>query len=331
FTGYTDGTTTYQPGDSITVLGGEDYTGSATLTAEWELASYTITISNTNTSSGSASISVPYGGSNTVTVTPNTGHYLSSVSCPSGYTCTGYSTGTSATGQQTVTVTNNNTAGGGTLGFVGTARTFTVSVSNTHTTSGANSISVPYGGSNTVTVTPSSGYYLSSVSCPSGYTCSGYGTGTSYTGQQTVTVTNNSTTSGGTLSFTGAALTLAQMCNNASTGGTFYYGSIQYIKLNNGSNGACYTKTSQGTATFDNAATLCPSGTGVPSQSEFQSLIDAYGGDGTIYNTTGWSGFYWSSTPYGSSYAYSLFVTSSFANIDFSYRTDSLSVVCIVR
>ncbi len=334
FTGYSDGASTYQPGDTITVQGDIDYTGSATLTAEWELASYTITISNTNTSSGSASISVPYGGSNTVTVTPNTGHYLSSVSCPSGYTCTGYSTGTSATGQQTVTVTNNNTAGGGTLGFVGTARTFTVSVSNTHTTSGANSISVPYGGSNTVTVTPSSGYYLSAVSCPSGYTCSGYGTGTSYTGQQTVTVTNNSTTSGGTLSFTGAALTLAQMCNNASTGGTFYYGSIQYIKLKTNSTGtttACYTKTSQGTATFDNAATLCPSDTGVPSQSEFQSLINAYGSDGTIYNTTGWYGNYWSSTS-GDDGAWRLEVYSSAAYFFYTgNRTASNYVVCIVR
>ena len=229
--------------------GGEDYTGSATLTAEWEIASYTITISNTNTSSGSASISVPYGGSNTVTVTP------------------------------------------------------------------------------------SSGYYLSSVSCPSGYTCSGYNTGTSATGTQTVTVANNSTTSGGTLSFTGTLLRtpLQQACDNASTGSTFTYSGVQYIKLNNGSNGACYTKTSQGSATFNNAATLCPSGTGVPSQSEFQSLINAYGSGGTIYNTTGWSGDYWSSTPYDSYRAYELYVDSSYANLYDYGRTASLSVVCIVR
>ena len=36
FTGYSDGTTTYQPGDTITVQGDIDYTGSATLTAQWE-------------------------------------------------------------------------------------------------------------------------------------------------------------------------------------------------------------------------------------------------------------------------------------------------------
>ena len=37
FTGYSDGTTTYQPGGTITVQGDIDYTGSATLTAQWEL------------------------------------------------------------------------------------------------------------------------------------------------------------------------------------------------------------------------------------------------------------------------------------------------------
>ncbi len=333
FTGYTDGTTTYQPGSTITVMGEEDFTGSATLTAEWELASYTITVSNTNTTSGAASLTIPYGGSATVTVTPDSNYYLSSISCPSGYTCTGYTTGIDATNTQTVTVANNSTESGGTLSFTGALRAFTVSISNSNTSSGSPSITVPYGGSNTVTVTPTSGYYLSSVSCPSGYTCTGYSTGTSATGQQTVTVTNNNIASGGTLSFTGTldTRTLAQKCSGASTGSTFMHSNVQYIKLNNGSNGACYTKTSQGTATFDNAATLCPSGTGVPSLSEFQSLINAYGSDGTIYNTTGWSGYYLSSTPDSLRYAYGLYVSSSRAGIDFGVRTDSYPVVCIVR
>ena len=76
--------------------------------------------------------------------------------------------------------------------------------SNSNTTSGASSLSVPYGGSKTVTVAPSDGYYLSGVTCPTGYTCSGYNTGSSYTGQQTVTVANNSSASTVTLGFTGA-------------------------------------------------------------------------------------------------------------------------------
>ena len=82
--------------------------------------SFTVTVTGTNTSVGASSLSIPYGGSKTVTVTPNSGYYLSAVSCPSGYTCSGYSTGASQTGQQTVTVTNNNTTSGGTLTFTGT-------------------------------------------------------------------------------------------------------------------------------------------------------------------------------------------------------------------
>ena len=40
FTGYSDGTTTYQPGGTIAVQGDIDYTGSATLTAQWEVVHY---------------------------------------------------------------------------------------------------------------------------------------------------------------------------------------------------------------------------------------------------------------------------------------------------
>ena len=86
---------------------------------------FTVNISKSNvTTSPTTSISVPYGGSTTVTVTPNSGYYLSAVSCPSGYTCSGYTTGTSAISQQTVTVTNNNTASGGTITFTGTKLDF---------------------------------------------------------------------------------------------------------------------------------------------------------------------------------------------------------------
>ncbi|MBR5620904.1 InlB B-repeat-containing protein [Candidatus Saccharibacteria bacterium] len=209
----------------------------------------------------------------------------------------------------------------------------TVTVSNSNTTSGAASISVPEGGSATVTVTPSSGYYLSNVSCPSGYTCSGYSTGTSATGQQTVTVAHNGATSGGTLTFTGVK-TLKQTCSDASTDSTFTYSGKQYIKLRTNSTGSttdCYTKDSQGTADFDSAAALCPSGTGVPTSTKLQRLINAYGSDGTLYNTTGWSGHYWSSTPRDSDYAYGLYVGSSNTILrDYYGRTASNNVVCIV-
>ena len=95
------------------------YRNDSTLYAAWAQTGYTVNVSNTNTSSGSSSFAVTYGGSNTITVTPNSGYYLSSVSCPSGYICSGYTTVISATGQQTVTVQNNNTTNGGKLSFIG--------------------------------------------------------------------------------------------------------------------------------------------------------------------------------------------------------------------
>ena len=141
-----------------------------------------------------------------------------------GHTCKwhlGSASGTEyASGATNVTITGNST-----FYATCTANNYTVSITNSNTTSGASSLSVPYGDSRTVTVTPNSGYYLSNVSCPSGYTCSGYSTGTS--GQQTVTVKNNNTTSGGTLAFTGTLAPSIQnqtnidTCKNAATGTTY--------------------------------------------------------------------------------------------------------------
>ena len=53
------------------------------------------------------------------------------------------------------------------------------------------SLSVNYGGSKTFTITPSTGYYLSGVSCTNGYTTNAQ-TGTGQTSAQTVTLSNNS-------------------------------------------------------------------------------------------------------------------------------------------
>lgn len=61
---------------------------------------------------------------------------------------------------------------------------------------------IDYGGYATVEVTPKSGFYLDSVSCPSGYTCSGYVTGRSMTGKQKIVVKNNNTSAGGTVNIT---------------------------------------------------------------------------------------------------------------------------------
>ena len=138
-----------------------------------------------------------------------------------GHTCKwaeGSASGTQYTGGTSRTITGDTT-----YYAVCTANSYTVNITNSNTTSGESSLSVPYGGSKTVTVTPSSGYYLSAVTCPTGYTCSGYNTGSSYTDEQTVTLTNDSATSTQTLTFTGDVLMTMQnsvaisQCKNAST------------------------------------------------------------------------------------------------------------------
>ena len=252
----------------------------------------------------------------------------------------------SASGTQYDGGTSRTIAGNMTYFAVCSVNNYTVNITNSNTTSGATSLSIPYGGSRTVTVTPASGYYLSAVSCPSGYTCSGYSTGSTQTGTQTVTVTNNNTAAGGTLAFTGTALTLAQMCSNAplttSAGSPYFtFDGVDYIKLNTASSSssgvdgsACYTKTPQNNVTGFNAASVCPANTGVPTRAEFQSLIYAYGAKDAIHNTTGWSAWSWSSTMWssgGPNYAWGLGVDSSSAVIYHFAKSESHSVVCIVR
>ena len=122
---------TCAPGDTLRIYSNGEETVTVGLKAIYTLNSYTVSFTNSNTAtkntSGTAisSISVPYGGSATFTITPNSGYYLSAHTCGSlsGYTCSTINTGTSATGQQTVTITNNNTASGGTIAFTGTIAT----------------------------------------------------------------------------------------------------------------------------------------------------------------------------------------------------------------
>ena len=51
--------------------------------------------------------------------------------------------------------------------------------------------------------------------------------------------------------------------------------------------------------------------------------------DGTLVGKTGWSGGYWSSTEYGSDYAYYLYVSSSRARVYYGRKPCTLTVVCI--
>ena len=80
------------------------------LYAEYTEKEYTVNIGINNGSVSATSIKVIYGKGNTITVTPNSGYYLSSGSCTNGYTISGLKTGTSATGSQTITIKNNSNA-----------------------------------------------------------------------------------------------------------------------------------------------------------------------------------------------------------------------------
>ena len=103
---------------------------------------------------------------------------------------------------------------------------------------------------------------------------------------------------------------------------------------------AGYTGTSQSTQS------ICPKGWTLPSQSQFQALISS-GLDGTNFMQSpyyllrdGWlnnnslslagsNGFYWSSTPYGSSYAYGLRFNSGNVFMGSGDRYYGLSIRCV--
>ena len=160
-------------------------------TATMAKRSFTVTMSGGNATYSSNSFAVSYAGTNKVTITPSAGYYLSSISCSNGYTVTGATTGANATGAQTVTINNNSKVASSTCTVTMAARSFTVTMSGSNVTFGATSLAVAYGGSKTVTLTPSTGYYLSSISCTNGYTVTAT-TGTSATAAQTITIKNNS-------------------------------------------------------------------------------------------------------------------------------------------
>ena len=99
----TEGETT--PKMTVTIPKGS--IGNKSYTANWTPKQYTVTINkNTGGTTSVSNLSVPYGGSNTFTVTPNPGYYLSSISCTNGYT-TNVKVGITETSSQEITISNN--------------------------------------------------------------------------------------------------------------------------------------------------------------------------------------------------------------------------------
>ena len=89
------------------------------LYAHWTINSYKVTINATNATSNKASLNINYAGTGTVTITPNDGYYLSSVSCTNGYTTTA-TTGVDQYAAQTVTIKNNSKTTTSTCTFTAT-------------------------------------------------------------------------------------------------------------------------------------------------------------------------------------------------------------------
>jgi uncharacterized repeat protein (TIGR02543 family) len=82
-------------------------TENQTLYAHWQVNTYTVTMSNINVTSSESTLSVDYGSSNSVTITPDEGYYISSVSCTNGYT-TNVETGIDQFDSQTISIYNNS-------------------------------------------------------------------------------------------------------------------------------------------------------------------------------------------------------------------------------
>ena len=317
---------------------GINATNSATDTyymyAMWQANTYTVTISNTNTTSSVASLTVPYGGSSTVTVTPASGYYLSSVSCPSGYTCTGYTTTTSSTGAQTVTVTNNNTANGGTLSFTGSlpplymwnasfADCGTTMYDNRdgterqYTTAEINGLcwmtqNLMLGASSSVTL-----YKATTNITADTYTLPARGTyGASYSGQY---VWGNDT-----------------QCTTSST--TACAGYYSYATATAGTNPSSDATSSD----------ICPANWRLPTQVELTTLKNSYSTgpafkespflgvytgfySGSNFYNGGAGGSYWSSTAYSNDSGYGLNFYSSGARVDGYDKYFGFAVRCVMK
>ncbi len=108
-TGYTfDGWFTEASGGTqVTSSTKVSITESQTLYAQWTINTYEVTISSTNATTSATSVNVTYGSTNTLTITPDDGYYISNVTCTNGYT-TNATTGIEMYDPQTITISNNN-------------------------------------------------------------------------------------------------------------------------------------------------------------------------------------------------------------------------------
>lgn len=74
---------------------------------------YDVTLIGSKTTFSVNPLKVAYGSSSQITLTPVSGYYFESISCTAGYTVTGFLSGDIYYSTQTITITNNTYAGGG--------------------------------------------------------------------------------------------------------------------------------------------------------------------------------------------------------------------------
>ncbi|MBQ9016924.1 hypothetical protein IJ103_01580, partial [Candidatus Saccharibacteria bacterium] len=337
------------------------------LYALWNVNTYTVTITNSNTTTSTSTLTVPFGGEATLTVTPDSGYYLSSVSCPTGYTCSGYSTGTSSTGTQTVTIKNDNTTAGGTLEFTGTLsctpqsgtmQNFTPNTASGYCESGTltdNRDNQTYtvakladgnwwlldnlrlGSDSAITLTPADTNIASNWVLPaSGTVCFSSGSCT------------------GTSGATGTGYTVPAINSASKDTTTTSYGSgsgkigVYYNYCAASAGTYCYAKGSgTGNASYD----ICPKGWSMPTggpSGEYQALYTAYSSNATNFKTAlstplsgrfygssaedqGSDGYFWSSTNFDNSMYALRVISSSVYPTDGSNRYQSYSVRCLLE
>ena len=347
-----DATTEYQAASLASYI----VTGAATKQIDVYRNTYTVSISDSNTTSGSSSLTIRYGGSSTVTVTPNSGYYLSGVSCPSGYTCSGYSTGSSYTGTQTVTVKNNNNTSGGTLSFTGT---LSCQSSISGTLQAFNPCSSLTGSGTLTDSRDNQSYTVKKLDDGNWWMINNLNL-TAPTVDLTSSNTNLSTTVTKS-TFTGwkktsgsATLTAGEfipVSGTDSTSGTAYGTLYNYCAA---SAGTICTDSNSSDATYD----ICPKGWRLPtggSSGEFQALYNnssynsnakmrasiANGGAafalaGSFYGSTagnqGSTGFYWSSTRSNDTSMYFLRLYTAYVDPAVSIsRSNGISIRCIIK
>ena len=172
-------------GEQITASNVVKLSANQTIYAHWTPKTYTVTL---NQQSGS-------GGSTSVTATYDQPMPSAGIPTRAGYTFGGYYTSTGGSGTQYYSSSMLssrawNIDGNTTLYAKWTVKGYTVTINKTNVTTNYSSRTINYGSSNTITVTPSSGYYLKSASCTNGYTTNAV-VGENATSTQTVTIYNN--------------------------------------------------------------------------------------------------------------------------------------------